>query len=396
MKKIFLVLQALIIPFIIHSQNENTGMNISSFPDKGYVSNEFVENTFISIAAGVQVYDGEDDHLAKDKDRLSPALNISLGKWFSPGYGIRVSYNGIEMRQYTPMHIQIDNENIQEMLLRDKIKTGYIHMDMMFNLSDALGTYRENRIYSFIPYVGAGIIHMWNGPGYTDYAMSCGLINRFRLGSSLDFLIDAMIGAVPGSFDGIARHHFDCFISANAGFIYKFGGNKRWQAVSEYNPYHNDEFKRDNDRINRYVNDLRLKIEKERANSMYSMKKIKDIQDLLYSEYAKSDENYNEIPCTLFFEPESVEADLKGMVSLTNYAKTINSAPDNTNFVISYFEYIDNNDDYKKTNCQLRAKTIKDILVKEFNVDEEKLIIKKGEFSSMTPDFNNVIFIEKK
>ena len=154
--------------------------------------------------------------------------------------------------------------------------------------------------------------------------------------------------------------------------------------------------KRDKNRINRYVNDLRLKNEKERANPMYSMRKIKDIQDLLYSEYAKSDENYNEIPCTLFFEPESVEADLKGMVSLTNYAKTINSAPDNTNFVISYFEYIDNNDDYKKTNCQLRAKTIKDILVKEFNVDEEKLIIKKGEFSSMTPDFNNVIFIEKK
>ena len=58
-------------------------------------TNRFWSNWFVSAGAGVQVYFGEHDSQQSFGKRLSPALDIAVGKWFTPGIGVRFMYSGL-------------------------------------------------------------------------------------------------------------------------------------------------------------------------------------------------------------------------------------------------------------------------------------------------------------
>lgn len=42
------------------------------------------------------------------------------------------------------------------------------HGDVLLNLTNMFCGYKEDRVYSFIPYVGAGSVHTGKGPGYDE------------------------------------------------------------------------------------------------------------------------------------------------------------------------------------------------------------------------------------
>ena len=67
------------------------------------------------------------------------------------------------------------------------------HGDVMLNLSNMLCGYNEDRVYSFIPYVGAGFVHTGKGPGYDELGINAGLINRFRLSSASIFIYSLLL-----------------------------------------------------------------------------------------------------------------------------------------------------------------------------------------------------------
>ena len=64
-------------------------------------TNRFWSNWFISAGAGGQVYFGNHDKQADFGDRISPALDIAVGKWFTPGIGVRLMYSGLSVKGAT-------------------------------------------------------------------------------------------------------------------------------------------------------------------------------------------------------------------------------------------------------------------------------------------------------
>lgn len=54
-------------------------------------TNRFGANWFISGGVGAQMYFGDNDGKADFGKRLAPALDIAVGKWFTPGIGLRVT-----------------------------------------------------------------------------------------------------------------------------------------------------------------------------------------------------------------------------------------------------------------------------------------------------------------
>ena len=50
-------------------------------------TNRFGANWFISGGVGAQMYFGDNDGKADFGKRLAPALDIAVGKWFTPGIG---------------------------------------------------------------------------------------------------------------------------------------------------------------------------------------------------------------------------------------------------------------------------------------------------------------------
>ena len=70
---------------------------------------------------------------------------------------------------------------------KQKWNIANFHADVMLNLTNMFCGYKEDRLYSFIPYAGAGWVHSWTKPTDDNIGFNLGLINRFRLSSALDF-----------------------------------------------------------------------------------------------------------------------------------------------------------------------------------------------------------------
>ena len=58
-------------------------------------------NWFISAGFGGQVYFGDHDNRVPFFQRVAPALDIAVGKWFTPSVGFRVMYSGLSYKGAT-------------------------------------------------------------------------------------------------------------------------------------------------------------------------------------------------------------------------------------------------------------------------------------------------------
>ena len=52
------------------------------------ITNPFWSNWFFSIGGGAEATFGDNDSAGSFGKRISPTLNISVGKWFTPGLGL--------------------------------------------------------------------------------------------------------------------------------------------------------------------------------------------------------------------------------------------------------------------------------------------------------------------
>ena len=65
------------------------------------VTNTFWNNWFVSVGGGAQMYFGDHDKQVDFADRLSGALDVAVGKWFSPQIGVRLMYSGLQVKGAT-------------------------------------------------------------------------------------------------------------------------------------------------------------------------------------------------------------------------------------------------------------------------------------------------------
>ena len=126
-------------------------------------TNRFGANWFISGGVGAQMYFGDNDGKADFGKRLAPALDIAVGKWFTPGIGLRVAYNGLQAKGATPYANGplVDGGQYSNGYYKEKWNVVNLHGDVLLNLTNMFCGYKEDRLYSFIPYVGAGVALSW-------------------------------------------------------------------------------------------------------------------------------------------------------------------------------------------------------------------------------------------
>ena len=113
---------------------------------------------------------GTDANEACQHGFTAPSFSLAVGKWFTPGLGLRTKANigwmGKVGSSDVPMLLSV-NEHV------------------LFNLHNLLGGYDESRVWNFIPYIGAGLAHTFktpNGVGKAGtYTFSAGLLNTFKI-----------------------------------------------------------------------------------------------------------------------------------------------------------------------------------------------------------------------
>ena len=186
-----------------------------------YETNRFGDNWFIGAGGGINVFlnDGY-------KTNIGPSLDVSLGKWFTPAIGMRIGYSGLNTNYWADdpsvLGRTLDKE---ENMYQQKFGYMYIHGDFLWNMSDALGGYKETRFWDLVPYLHAGYFRAYglDGASYVnnEIAAGAGLLHNLRLSNRLDLIVDMKATLVNGRVDGSAGVAF--LPSVTMGFAVDMG-----------------------------------------------------------------------------------------------------------------------------------------------------------------------------
>ena len=204
MKKLFMVLAF-------------AGVSVASMAQEDAVNrysvatNSFWSNWFIQIGAEWNAFYSNEEHSALEgdvkhspfnKERSSIGAAIAIGKWFTPGLGLRTKLQGIWGKQVVPT--LRDQVYVSSQSVKDGKFTRYwtLSEDVLFNLSNMLCGYNPNRVWNFIPFFGGGISRNMS---YNTYAMHLrvGLLNEFRLSKRINLNVELGWNRHEDDFDGL-------------------------------------------------------------------------------------------------------------------------------------------------------------------------------------------------
>lgn len=228
MKKILLILATFALSASVMAQVEVSGEKHS------VATNSFWANWFVQAnVVGSSFWSSQEQQAVKfsklTKDyRTNLGFSIALGKWFTPGLGLRTKFNGIWGRSV-----------ISEDKSLNASKYWTLQEQALFNLSNMLMGYNERRVWNFIPYVGGGI---GRNMSYNCYALgfSVGLLNMFRLSPKVALNLDINYGSYEASFDGfgagadskLSLKGRDRAINLEVGLTYRLG-KATWKSTPD-------------------------------------------------------------------------------------------------------------------------------------------------------------------
>lgn len=341
-------------------------------------TNRFWSNWFVSAGGGVNLYFGDHDKQVKFGKRLAPAVDVAIGKWFTPGIGVRFAYSGLSVKGATQTGIHSTGEEVPGKggygywLTKQKFNYFNFHLDAMFNVSNLLFGYNPNRVYSLSPYVGLGVMKTNDTPKATEIAGHFGLLNSFRLCDALDLNLDIRGTLVSDAFDGEAYGRGgEGMLSATVGLTYKFkkrGWDKAKTVV----------------RIdNRAINALRQQL----ADAEAENDRLK--RALAEGNRQKAKEIVTKASANLVtFQIGKATLSNEARANLSLLAEAIKAGDGNVVYTIT--GYADAGTGSKRINERLskkRAEAVRDCLVKEFGVSESQLRVDhKGGVDNMFYD----------
>ena len=180
-----------------------TGMAQSETPELKYsvATNSFWSNWFVQVnAVGTAFYNNGEEWTSPFKGyRNNLGASVAIGKWFTPGLGLRTKVTGVWGRSV----ISEDKET-------NAAKYWQANEQVLFNLSNMFCGYSETRVWNFIPYVGAGL---GRNMSYNTYAFgwNVGILNTWRLSKRVALNLDLSAGVHDAEYDGTSYGVHDTF-----------------------------------------------------------------------------------------------------------------------------------------------------------------------------------------
>lgn len=154
--------------------------------------------------------------------RTALGFSLALGKWFTPGLGLRTKANGLWYGK------AFDGESGKYMLLNEH---------MLFNLSNLFGGYNANRFWNLIPYIGGGVARHFDA-NRNSLVWSAGILNTFRVSKAVALNLE--LGYVSygkdfwgtGVSNGLTAHQRDHQFMIEVGATFNIG-KKGWSKTPD-------------------------------------------------------------------------------------------------------------------------------------------------------------------
>lgn len=181
------------------------GMSMTAFaqqadPTMKYsvATNSFWSNWFIQVGGDYNIWYSNQEHGRRldnggdfdflSKQRRSFGGSVAIGKWFTPGIGLRTKLQGFNSKKIgavgvTSQHFWSLNEHI------------------MFNLSNLFMGYNPERVWNVSPFIGGGMARNMSVNRYV-MQLSAGINSSWRLCRNLDLYAEAGWNRMEDNFDG--------------------------------------------------------------------------------------------------------------------------------------------------------------------------------------------------
>lgn len=181
------------------------GMSMTAFAQQAdptlkysVATNSFWSNWFIQVGGDYNIWYSNQEHGRGldnggnydflSKQRRSFGGSVAIGKWFTPGFGLRTKLQGFNSKKIgavgvTSQHFWSLNEQI------------------MFNLSNLFMGYNPERVWNISPFIGGGMARNMSANRYV-MQLSAGINSSWRLCRNLDLYAEAGWNRMEDNFDG--------------------------------------------------------------------------------------------------------------------------------------------------------------------------------------------------
>ena len=330
-----------------------------------YETNASGSNWFIGVAGGINtVATFKLPAGMTNKAGVGGAVELTVGKWVTPCVGLRLGYQGIGLNG------KLINAGVSESYKRPY---HYAHAEVLWNVSNAIGGYRDDRFWNFSPYLTTGYVYS----KASNYVLGVGLLNSLRLTDRLDLTIDLRGVTSKAQMLGLPSGR-NLVFSALVGLSVDLGKNK-WKRVTQipegYAPYStamvdelkskNAQYAKENDQLGREVASLKKENGALRSENDALKKAVKTPKKLTVTSGA------------VFFKIGETTLSSADLYQLDFYVKNVIEQDPEAKFLLT--GYADKNTGGKKRNQYLsekRVEYVSNLLRTKYNVDANRIIVK--------------------
>ena len=201
MKKLLIVLALASVSLCSMAQDADPVQKYS------VATNSFWSNWFIQVGGEWNAwYSGQEHGNGLSRSpfkgfRSNPGAAVAIGKWFTPGLGLRTKLQGIWGKQVNESEATSTSN-----------KYWVLNEHILFNLSNMLCGYNPNRVWNFIPFVGGGVGRSMTN-NYYAMGLSAGILNQFYVSRKVAINLELGWNRYEGDLDGN-----DMFSNDNRGW----------------------------------------------------------------------------------------------------------------------------------------------------------------------------------
>ena len=394
MKKLFLMLAVASLSLNAMAQEDPTekySVSTNSFWSNWFIQTNLNWSSYTIGSHGVfsapfrKFPMGTDANEACEHGFTAPSFSLAVGKWFTPGLGLRTKANigwmGKVGSSDVPMLLSVNEQ-------------------VLFNLHNLLGGYDEDRVWNFIPFVGAGIAHTFKTPNGVSkagtYTFSAGLLNTFKISRKVALNLEVayanygkeLVGASEG---GLMPKHRLNQLSVEVGATFNLGKGT-WNKTPDV-----DAIKALSqgqiDALNAQLTDAQA--ENARLKDMLANQQKQEAQGTAVA--TKTVTKVVAAPVSVFFNIGKAKvASKKDLQNVSDLAKV--AKENNAKIVVTgYADSKTGSASYNQTLSEKRAKTVVDELVK-MGVDRNNIeCVGAGGVATLSPiNYNRRATVEIK
>ncbi len=430
MRKIILLLLVLVPAFFLNAQDNTQETKKKAAIKTTFLANKIHDNWFITLQGGVADLMSEESRYVSFGDRVKPTVGLSVGKWMSPVWGLRLNVTGAKLQGFatwnynedpyadagmgswylganhpygpyasTNDYLDVYSNAAHGKFVRERFLdqnsprttskgSGYDYnmkymggsIDFMWNLNNTFRPYYEKRFFEVLLMAGVAYTHTFKEAspvdGYDRTAVNLigiktAIQPKFRLSDAWDLNLEAQYYILPEVFDRRVGdgNTMDGLANYMVGLTYKF--KKR----NFEEPMLMDQALIDD--LNRQINELRAAPPVQKDNCCDDLKaRLQRIEDMLNKPQPQQVKEKERLKVVVYFIIDKHDVRPTEMYKLDEIAAFMSKYP---NVRVSVSGYADVKTAYPEYNMKLserRSNEVIRILTTKYKIDRNRFTSK--------------------